>query len=84
MSETQSKTVERNFTPPEELSSPERIALMNGYRARVRDEKDEGPDVEELRYAIELMRTERSVSAGRSSEKKAAKAPPKPIDLDDI
>lgn len=72
-----------NFTPAEDLSSPERIALMNGYRARVRDEDDEGPTPEELRYAIDLMRTERSVSAGRTSAKKAAAAP-KAVDLDDL
>ncbi len=82
MNEVQ-ESPEFNPTPPDQLSSAERITLMNGYRARVRDPEDSGPTPDELRYSIELMRTERSVSAGRSNEKKA-KAAPKPIDLDDI
>ncbi len=75
--------VEFNPTPADQLSSAERISTMNAYRARVRDPEDPGPTPEELRYSIELMRTERSVSAGRSSSKKA-KAEVAPIELDDI
>lgn len=71
------------FTPPEELSSPERIAIMNGYRDQIRGD-GEDPSEEELKYGIELMRTERSVSAGRTAEKKASKAAPVPVSLDDI
>ena len=75
-------TEKQEFIPAEDLSSAERIATMNGYRARIRE--GDIPNKEELTYALDLLRTERSVSAGRTAAKKEAKAPAKPISLDEL
>lgn len=73
---------EQQFVPAEDLSSADRIAIINGYRARIRENNPVSE--EELSYGLDLVRTERSVSAGRTAEKKAAKAPPKAISLDEL
>jgi hypothetical protein len=68
---------------PEELSSAERLSIINDYRSRVRQGEDV-PD-EELKYAVQLVQTERSAAAGRSAEKKStAKPAATPLSLDEL
>ncbi len=75
-------TEKQEFIPAEDLSSADRIAIMNGFRARIRE--GDMPTEEELTYGLDLLYTERSVSAGRTAAKKAAKAPAKPIPIEEL
>ena len=60
--------------PPEELSSAERVEFVQQLRRKVIKDETSVSDAD-LRYAIDLLRCERSVGGGNKTEKKPAVAP---------
>ena len=65
---------------PNEMTSVERVGLINEYRSKVLNDEDV-PDAE-LKYALEVLRVERSYTSSRTTKRTAA--PAKTVSLDDF
>jgi len=67
----------KQFPNPEQLTSPERVAMLNQLQSR----KLEGEilTIDELRFGVNLMRTERKHKAETNKSKKPAVAVATPL-----
>ncbi len=74
-----------NLPDPASLSSAERCDLLRQYATRHREaaaNKTPGPSPEEMKHALALIALERQAGAQRT--KGVAKAPTRPVSLDDF